>query len=294
MQNMLSDQHRMSDKSATLLMVVTALLWSLGGLLIKMVNCHPLAISGLRSAIAVIFILFLVRKPHFTWSFPQIAGAISFSSTVIMFVLATKFTTAANAILLQYVAQLLIITVIGIWMLKEKTRLIDVIAIVFIFGGMVLFFLDNLSAGGLMGNIFGIIAGISFGFLFIFARMQKEGSPVETILLGNILTAIIGVPFTFVQFPDASSWIGILLLGVVQLGIPYVLYSIAIKHITALEAVLTSTIEPILNPTWVFLVLGERPGQWAFVGGLIVIVSVIVRGILANVRRAKSNGRKTG
>ncbi len=259
-----------------------------------MVNCHPLAISGLRSAIAVIFILFLVRKPHFTWSFPQIGGAIAFSGTVIMFVLATKFTTAANAILLQYVSQLLIITVIGMWILKERTRLIDVIAMVFIFGGMVLFFLDNLSAGGLMGNIFGIIAGISFGFLFIFARMQKEGSPVETILLGNILTAIIGVPFTFVQFPDTSGWIGILLLGVVQLGIPYVLYSIAIKHITALEAVLTSTIEPVLNPTWVFLVLGERPGAWAFAGGLIVIVTVIVRGILSNIRRPKSDEWNTG
>ena len=271
-------------------MVLTALLWSLGGLLIKMVDCHPLAISGLRSAIATVFILLLIRKPHFTWSFPQIAGAISFSSTVIMFVLATKFTTAANAILLQYISQLLIISVLGMWLLKEKTRPLDVIAIVFIFGGMVLFFMDNLSAGGLMGNIFGLIAGISFGFVFIFARMQKEESPLEMILLGNILTAIIGVPFTFVQPPDTSGWIGILLLGVVQLGIPYVLYSVAIKHITALEAVLTSTIEPILNPTWVFLVLGERPGLWAFIDGLIVIVTVIVRGILSNVWHPKHGG----
>jgi drug/metabolite transporter (DMT)-like permease len=210
-----------------------------------------------------------------------------------MFVLATKFTTAANAILLQYVSQLLIITMIGMWILKEKARPMDVIAMVFIFGGMVMFFLDSLSAGGLMGNIFGIIAGLCFGFLFIFARMQKEGSPIETILLGNILTALIGVPFTFVQFPDTAGWIGILLLGVVQLGIPYVLYSIAIKHLTALEAVLTSTIEPILNPTWVFLVLGERPGAWAFAGGLIVIVTVIVRGILSNVRHTNKDSRNT-
>jgi drug/metabolite transporter (DMT)-like permease len=291
MKNILSYKYHIGEKSATLLMVLTALLWSLGGLLIKMVDSHPLAISGLRSAIATVFILLIIRKPHFTWSFPQIAGAISFSSTVIMFVLATKFTTAANAILLQYISQLLIISVLGMWLLKEKTRPLDVIAIAFIFGGLVLFFMDNLSAGGLMGNIFGLIAGISFGFVFIFARMQKEASPLEMILLGNILTAIIGVPFTFVQPPDTSGWIGILLLGVFQLGIPYILYSIAIKHITALEAVLTSTIEPILNPTWVFLVLGERPGTWAFIGGLIVIVTVIIRGILSNLWHPKHDGR---
>jgi drug/metabolite transporter (DMT)-like permease len=293
MKNILSDRYHIGEKSATLLMVLTAVLWSLGGLLIKMVDCHPLAISGLRSAIATVFILLLIRKPHFTWSFPQIAGAICFSSTVIMFVLATKFTTAANAILLQYISQLLIISVLGMWLLKEKTRPLDLIAMAFIFGGMVLFFMDNLSTGGLMGNIFGLIAGISFGFVFIFARMQKEESPLEMILLGNILTAIIGVPFTFVQPPDTSGWIGILLLGVFQLGIPYVLYSIAIKHITALEAVLTSTLEPILNPAWVFLVLGERPGLWAFIGGLIVIATVIVRGVLSNVWHPKYDNRNT-
>jgi drug/metabolite transporter (DMT)-like permease len=279
--SILSGNKDISHKSATVLIVITALLWSLGGLLIKMVDCHPLAISGLRSAIASIFILLLVRSPHFTWSFPQIAGAISFSGTVITFVLATKLTTAANAILLQYVAQLLIVTLLGIWLLKERTTLRDVIAMLFIFTGMVLFFFDNLSPGGLMGNIFGVAAGICFALLFIFTRMQKAGSPIETILLGNILTALIGVPFTFVQWPDASSWAGILLLGIFQLGIPYILYSIAIRRITALEAVLTSMLEPIMNPIWVFLVLGEKPGKWAFIGGVIVIVTVIVRGILS-------------
>jgi drug/metabolite transporter (DMT)-like permease len=278
-----ADNYKVSHRSATILIIVTALLWSLGGLLIKMVDCHPLAIAGLRSAIATILLLLLIRKPNFTWSFPQIAGAVAFSSTLIMFVLATKFTTAANAILLQYVAELLSVTLLAVWLLKEKNRRLDMISMVFILGGMVLFFVDNLSAGGLLGNIFGLIAGVSFGFLFIFARMQKEGSPIEMILLGNILTALIGVPFTFVQPPDTAGWIGILLLGTVQLAVPYVLYSIAIKHISALEAVLTSTLEPIMNPTWVFLVLGEKPGKWAIIGGTIVIASVIVRAILSNV-----------
>lgn len=277
---MLSGQYNVSHTAAIVLIVTTAVLWSLGGLLIKLVNCHPLAISGLRSAIACVFLLLLIRKPHFSWSLPQIAGAISFSATVITFVLATKLTTAANAILLQYSAPIYV-SLLGIWLLKEKVRLLDVITMVFVLGGMVLFFLDSLSAGGLLGNIFGLIAGISFACFFIFTRMQKNESPVETILLGNMLTALIGVPFTFVQFPDASGWVGLLLLGVVQLGIPYVLYSIAIKHVTALEAILTCTLEPILNPLWVLLVIGERPGQWALIGGLIVIVAVTARGIIS-------------
>jgi len=291
--NIFSDKYNVSHTSATILIVIAALLWSLGGLLIKMVDCHPLAIAGIRSAVASVLLLLLIRKPNFTWSFPQIAGAVSFSSTLIMFVLATKFTTAANAILLQYVAELLSVTLLGVWLLKEKNRLVDMISIVFVLGGMTLFFLDSLSAGGLMGNIFGLIAGISFGFLFIFARMQKEGSPIEMILLGNILTALIGVPFTFVQPPDTSGWIGLLLLGTVQLAVPYVLYSIAIKRVAALEAVLTSTLEPIMNPTWVFLILGEKPGKWALIGGSIVIVSVIVRGILSNVLRPSHDDRNT-
>lgn len=280
MKHMLSGQYNVSHTAAIVLIVTTAVLWSLGGLLIKLVNCHPLAISGLRSAIACVFLLLLIRKPHFSWSLPQIAGAISFSATVITFVLATKLTTAANAILLQYSAPIYV-SLLGIWLLKEKVRLLDVITMVFVLGGMVLFFLDSLSAGGLLGNIFGLIAGISFACFFIFTRMQKNESPVETILLGNMLTALIGVPFTFVQFPDASGWVGLLLLGVVQLGIPYVLYSIAIKHVTALEAILTCTLEPILNPLWVLLVIGERPGQWALIGGLIVIVAVTARGIIS-------------
>jgi drug/metabolite transporter (DMT)-like permease len=282
MKNILSDQYTVSHTTATILIVATALLWSLGGLLIKMVDCHPLAIAGLRSAIASVFLLILMRRPRFTWSFPQVAGAVSFSATVITFVLATKLTTAANAIVLQYSAPIYV-SLLGIWILKERVWLRDIVAMVVVLGGTVLFFLDSLSANGLYGDIFGVVAGISFACFFVFTRMQKEGSPIETILLGNILTALVGVPFTFVQFPDISGWLVLLLLGIVQLGVPYVLYSIAIKRVTALEAVLTCTLEPILNPLWVFLVIGEMPGKWAWIGGLIVIAAVTVRGILSAV-----------
>lgn len=280
MTSIFSGKSTISHPAAIILMLATAVLWSLGGLMIKMVDCHPLAIAGIRSAIASIFLLILIRRPHFTWSFPQVAGAISLAATFITFVLANKLTTAANAILLQYAAPIYV-SLLGLWLLKEKVRLLDIVTIVLVLGGMGVFLIDGLAVGGLLGDIFAILAGISFAFFFVFTRMQKHESPIETVLLGNILTALVGVPFIVVQYPDMTGWIDLLLMGVLQLGLPYVLYSIAIKRITALEAILTTTIEPVLNPLWVFLVIGERPGQWPIIGGLIVIVSVTVRGIIS-------------
>lgn len=268
---------------ALLLLAITATLWSLGGLLIKLVSWNPLAIAGMRSAISALFLLAVIRRPILTWSFHQIGAAVAYAGTVIMFVSANKLTTAANAILLQYTAPVYI-AILSVWLLKERTRLLDWITIFIVIGGMLLFFLDHLTAGSILGNMLAIASGFSFAFLAIFMRKQKNGSPLESIFLGNILTAVIGLPFMFISAPATYSWIGLILLGVVQLGLPYVFYSMAIKHVTALEAVLVPIIEPILNPVWVFLVLGEMPGLWAFLGGFIVLASVTVRCIISTVK----------
>lgn len=145
---------------------------------------------------------------------------------------------------------------------------------------MALFFLDNLSPTGILGNIFGLASGICFAFEAIFLRMQKDGSPWESVFLGNLLTAVIGLPFLTQAWPNAFDWVELLILGVVQLGISYVLYSIAIKHTTAIEAILIPVIEPILNPVWVLLFVGEKPGFWAIVGGVIVLAAITIRGVL--------------
>jgi drug/metabolite transporter (DMT)-like permease len=116
-------------------------------------------------------------------------------------------------------------------------------------------------------------------------RKQRNESPIETVILGNLFTGIIGLPFMFGSIPDARSWVGLFVLGVIQLGLSYVLYSKAIKHVTAIEAILIPGIEPILNPIWVFLILGERPGKWALIGGFIVLISVTLRSLIAIRRR---------
>lgn len=260
-------------------LALTALLWSVGGLLIKSVDWNPIAIAGTRSAIASVLIAAVLRRPKVTWSFAQIGGALSYAATVILFVTANKLTTAANAILLQYTAPIYV-ALFGAWFLKERTGWLDWAVIAAVFGGMSLFFLDELSSGHFWGNIIAILSGLSFAGMVLFMRRQKHESPLESVLLGNLLTAFIGLPFMFQgPLPQVSGWVALSLLGLFQLGISYILYASAIKHVTALEAILIPVIEPLLNPVWVFLLLGERPGPWALLGGVVVIVAVTFRSL---------------
>lgn len=267
-------------------LAITSTLWSLGGLLIKLVTWNPVAIAGMRSAIAALVFILYIRKPKITFSFAQVGAAFFYAGTVILFVTANKMTTSANAILLQYTAPIYV-AIFGFWFLKERTSFLDWITIFFVLAGMVLFFVDEISINGIWGNIVAILSGVSFAGLAIFMRMQKDGSPIESILLGNILTALIGLPFMFQSMPDGKSWLGLILLGVIQLGIPYVFYSYAIKHVTALEAVLITVLEPVLNPVWVAVFIGEIPGLWAMLGGIIVLISVTGRCVIPVVGKSK-------
>lgn len=266
----------MSRTRAVFYLVVTSMLWSLGGLLIKLVDWNPVAIAAGRSAISALLILAYVRKPRFNWSVDQLLAALFYFGTVTLFVTANKLTTAANAILLQYGAPVYVAIFAPI-LLKEKTKTADWFAIGFALFGMVLFFFDELRIENMVGILVAIASGISFALYIIFMRKQKDASPIESTLLGNILTALVGLPFIFSQSFEFRNVAGVLLLGTVQLGFSYILYSIAIKYVEALEAILIPIIEPILNPIWVYLAYGERPGKWALLGGSIVLLSVTLR-----------------
>jgi drug/metabolite transporter (DMT)-like permease len=209
-----------------------------------------------------------------------LAGALFYALTVILFVLANKLTSAANAILLQYTGPIYV--AIFSWMfLKEKVTKIDWIAIIAVIIGMCLFFIDELSADGIVGNFIAILSGMAFAGLAISLRMQKDESPLESILLGNILTGIFGFAWLYQSMPlQQESIIGLLLLGIVQLGIPYILYAKAIQHVTALESILIPVLEPLLNPLWVFLASGIIPGTGAFIGGAIVVMAILGRSLL--------------
>jgi drug/metabolite transporter (DMT)-like permease len=259
-------------------LAVAAALWSLGGLLIKSVQWNPLAIAGARSLIALPLLFLASRKKQVDWSKTQIAGAVAYSLTVILFVSANKLTSAANAILLQYTSPVYV-ALLGHFLLGERVRAWDWIVIAVALGGMALFFMDKLSMQGIFGNIVAILSGAAFASLVVLLRKQKRGSPLGSVILGNAMTGIIGLPFMFHPPIDAGSWSGLLALGVFQIGLSYLLYAAAIRHVTALEGILIPVIEPVLNPLWVFLFLGESPGRWALIGGSIVILTVLARSI---------------
>ena len=259
-----------------------ALLWSCGGLFIKLVNWHPLAIAGSRSIIAGLFIMVILKKPKFRFTPVQIMTALAHSLTMILFVIATRTTTAANAILLQYTAPVYV-TILGWWILGEKPSYHHWLALISILAGLTLFFKDDLSAGQGLGNIVALGSGITFGLFSIFMRRQKSGSPLESLFLSNLITAVVGIPFYFSSpLPDMTGWLSIAALGFFQTGLSLVFFSYGIKRITALSAMLIAALEPMLNPVWVFLVTGERPGVWSLIGGVIIITAVTLSSILSS------------
>ncbi|MDB4473931.1 EamA family transporter [Opitutaceae bacterium] len=270
-------QHR----QAVGLLVFAALLWSIGGLLIKYIDWPPLAVAGGRGIFAAVFLIITNRNLNFTWSRPQLMGAFFYAGCTVCFCVATKLTTAANAILLQYGAPVWI-ALFGSLFLAEKARRSDWITIFVALAGMILFLADGLSAGNVLGDIFGVLSGIFFAGMIIALRAQKDGSPVESIILGNLLAFAIGLP-SMVSGGNlsGSGWGALAILGCVQLGVSYHVYSRAIKHVTALQAVLIPVIEPLLNPIWVLIVMGERPSPVALVGGVIVLGAITTRSIIS-------------
>ncbi|MCC6416254.1 MAG: DMT family transporter [Opitutaceae bacterium] len=259
--------------------MLAALCWSLGGLLIKTVDWPPIAVAGGRGLLAAIFLMLTNGRLRFTFSRLQIGAAIAYAGCTVFFVAATKHTTAANAILLQYTAPIWI-ALLGAWLLGEPATRRDWMIIASVLAGMALFFADGLELTGWLGNGFGIVSGLCFAAMTIALRKQKDGSPVESIILGNLIAFVVGVPFMIgAPPPSPGGLIALGLLGIVQLGCSYWLYARAIRRVTALEAVIIPFFEPVLNPVWVFLVRGERPGPWALVGGLIVLGAVLWRAL---------------
>lgn len=275
----------MERRKAVWLLVLTVVLWSTSGLLVKLLGWHPLAISGTRSAIAAVVIWSAIRRPRLTGSVPQIGGALAYLAAQSLFVVSTSLTSAANAIFLQYTAPVYV-AIFGAWYLHERAKAVDWWTMGLIFVGMALFFGDDLTTAGYWGNLLAILNGICFAWLILFLRKEKDGSPETTALLGNGLAALVGIPFVATSWqagtlPSAQGWALLLFLGVFQLGVPYLLYSRAIRGLRAVEAVLIQTLEPILNPLWVLWVIGETPGPWALAGGAVVLGAVTLRGLAA-------------
>ena len=269
----------MSHRSAVLLLIVTSLLWSLGGVLIKSVDWPSMAKAGMRSAFASVVLWGWLRRPQFSFSRLQLGAAVAYAVVVTLFIVANDRTTAANAIFLQYTAPIYV-ALLAPWLLGEHARRFDWLCIALALAGIALTFRDEFSATGVLGNLAGLGSGLAFGCMAMLLRRQKDASPGSALLLGNLLTAAIGLPFGLGKMPSAPEWAALAVLGVFQLGLGYVLYSVAIRHVTALEALVITMLEPILNPVWVALKQGEVPGPWSLAGGALVLGAVLLRALV--------------
>jgi drug/metabolite transporter (DMT)-like permease len=261
----------------------TALCWSLAGLFVKLIDWNPFAIACGRSAIAAVFIAIYLGKIRIRFSTTQVGAALASAVTMLLFIFANKSTTSANAILLQYGAPVYV-AIIGAYVLKEKPRVEHWLAFVAIFTGMGIFFMDGLGGGQLAGDIASVVSGLTFAIYFVLMRKQKDGSPLESALLAHVITAVIAFGIAlFMPLPTFSPKAlgAIAALGLVQIGLASVLFAFGIKRVTAIEGILVAVLEPVFNPVWVFLAVGEKPSPNALAGGAIIVIAVVVSTIVS-------------
>ena len=272
----------MNRKYAILLLIVTGIIWSSGGLFIKLIPWSPISIAGIRSGLSALVIYLYRRLDPIYLSKYVWAGAISYSVMVICFVFANKITTSGNVILIQYAAPIYV-ALFSFSFLGEKANIADWVSILIIFVGLSSFFYEDLSYFQLWGNILSILSGIGFAGLTLCMRKEKKANPVDCVLMGNILTFLVCIPFYKNGVTlDIKPWVSIIFLGVIQLGLSYIFFSIAIKYVKALDAIIYPVIEPLVNPLLTFLFLGELMSNTAVFGGAFVIIGVVGRGLYQN------------
>ena len=265
-------------RKAILFLALAAILWSTSGLFIKILDWQPLSILAARSFFAAIVFLIYLRRIPTRFSMWQLLAAGMFILTQFLFITSTKLTTAANAIFLQYTAPIYVV-LLAFWFLREEPSRTDWLSMLIIFLGLTLFFGDKLSTDGFYGNLLAILSGVTSAVMMVSFRAQKNGNPAESNLIAFLVTAAFGIPFVLKETWTVESWYILAFLGVFQIGLAFIFFTQGIKHIPALEANLIGTLEPVLNPIWVFLFYGESMGAFALIGGLVVLGGVVLSAV---------------
>jgi len=275
------------ERQGMLIMMLTAILFSTSGLFIKLIPWSAMCIAGSRSLVAVVpFIIYMrLRNLKLVWNRKTLGNGLLLMLLTFLFVNATKLTTAANAIILQFTAPIFLV-LISMLFLGKRYRGRDFVAVILTFAGIALCFADQLSPGSMLGNILGLLSGVAYAGIFAILGVADTETRVSGMIIGLFLTAVVGIPF-FTITPvvwESSTVLTIALLGLFQLGIPYIMLTIATGRCSALACCLISAVEPLLNPIWVALVIGETPGLLALFGGITVIATVTVWSIISEIK----------
>jgi DME family drug/metabolite transporter len=265
-----------SERSLGILYIVfAALLWSTGGIGIKAIDDPPLKVTFYRSVFAAIT-LFLIFRRDVT-RFPRtpafFTAILAYGMCLTSFVIATRMTTAANAIFLQY-AGVVWVLLFSPLVLREPMRRRDVTAIVFALGGMALFFIGKFEARGMAGNAMALVSSVFFAMLILALRREHDASRAA-VTWGNVAIAVVLLPFVANDLAlSMRSFLALLFLGVFQIGFAYAFFVKGLRYVTATQASLTGMLEPVANPIWVLLFLGEQPSRFAIAGAAVVLAAI--------------------
>ena len=270
---------RSAKSSALFFVLAAALLWSTGGLFIKWTTLSGLELSFGRSLFAAITVALFTRHEGFGLNRLTAVASVLYAALLLLFVLATKQTTAANAIFLQYTAPVYLL-ILEPLVYKEKFRSRDLITVLVCLAGMTLFFVGKLRPQDVTGNLLALASGLCFALYVLLLRHAKARrvNRASSVIYGSLLLVIFAAPAGLAAIPRLTRHdvLVVLYLGVVQIGLAYTLFTVAMaRGVRSLDAGIVGYIEPVLNPIWVFLVLGEKPSGWALLGGVIIIVAVV-------------------
>lgn len=275
-----------------LFVLAAALLWSTGGLFIKATPLGALELSFGRSLLAALTVAVLTRREGFRLNFMTLVASVLYAALLVLFVVANKLTTAANAIFLQYTAPVYVL-VLEPLIFKERFRSADLFVVVACVAGMSLFFVGKLQPDDVAGNLTALGSGVCFAFFLLLLRHQRggESNRASSVIYGNVIICLVTLP-AFAHAAHTLTVNDVLIvsyLGVVQIGLAYTLFTLGIaRGVRSLDAGVVGYIEPMLNPVWVFLFLGERPSKWAVLGGCIIIAAVFAHTIML----ARASARK--
>ena len=283
------DESLSKENRGTLYVFLAALLYSIGGLCIKVIPWNGMSINGGRTAIALVVIggyLWWVKHP-LRWNRWVALGAVSVFGCNALFSVANKLTTAANTIVLQFTAPIFVMLITLLVFRRRPSRL-DVITCAVVFGGVVFFFVDSLEVGGGLGNLLALLSGLAYAGVFLLNDLP-DSDAISSVFWGDVLSAVTGLPFLLRETDFSSkALISLVVLGVFQVAVAYILLTIGLKTTPPVTASLVSGIEPVLNPILVAVFYGENMGPMAVIGAAIVIGGVVIYNV-CRAKQPKSN-----
>ena len=274
-----------AQRRGTLYVFLAAVLYSIGGLCIKLIPWHGMSINGGRNMVSVLvvggYLLLTHHRPR--WNKWVALGAASVCGTNILFTLANKMTTAANAIVLQFTAPIFVI-VLSLLFWRKRPRKLDIAVCGVTLLGVTCFFLESLEAGDMLGNVLALVSGLSYAGVFLLNDLPNA-DPISSVFWGDVCSAVVGLPY-LVRETDftAPTLTSLVILGAFQVGVAYILMCEGLKTTPAVTASLISGIEPVLNPTLVAIFYHEMIGPLSFVGAVIVVGAVVTYNVIQSRR----------